>query len=289
MTSDQQEEMLVQAAGAQPTAFVTGASRGIGAQTCLALAAAGWDVALGYEAKTKRVREVAARIERLGGRSTTIGGDLTDPHDRTRFAGEVRAWTPHLAALVLNASGGLDQSGIEGRPANALTTAQVDLATAFANALAPGGTIVYVTSHWAHLNAAANPVPRQYHELAANKHHTERALRNMQPWLLAPSRAIRLIVVTGGLVTGTFIGDQTVRRFPEFASEQAAIANVVTAEQMGGRIARVIGDSSLPSGHTEVVGAPLAALSRAGRANGSRRLRARTRSSLSLPTSPYEH
>ncbi len=49
-------------------ALVTGASRGIGAATALALAGRGYDVAFTYRNKAARANEVAAQIETRGDR-----------------------------------------------------------------------------------------------------------------------------------------------------------------------------------------------------------------------------
>jgi hypothetical protein len=66
-----------------------------------------------------------------------------------------------------------------------------------------------------------------------------------------------LVVVTGGLVTGTFVGDYAVSKYPEFVEAQKAIGNVVSAREMGARIAQMVMNPSITNGHTEVVGAPL--------------------------------
>ncbi|OEV32158.1 oxidoreductase, partial [Streptomyces nanshensis] len=73
-------------------ALVTGGSRGIGAAVALRLAADGADVALTYEANAERARDVAARIEELGGRAWTVRTSLDDA-DSVRAAADGAAET----------------------------------------------------------------------------------------------------------------------------------------------------------------------------------------------------
>ncbi|SDE29446.1 SDR family oxidoreductase [Auraticoccus monumenti] len=60
------------------TAIVTGASRGIGRATALALAARGADVAIGYRTRTDAAEEVVRLIEDGGGHAFARAGDITD-------------------------------------------------------------------------------------------------------------------------------------------------------------------------------------------------------------------
>lgn len=86
------------------TALVTGASRGIGRATALALGAAGAQVVVHYSRAAKEADAVAAEIRAAGGRATTVAVDLSAPDGPHILAKQVREIVgDRLDILVANA------------------------------------------------------------------------------------------------------------------------------------------------------------------------------------------
>ena len=85
------------------TALVTGASRGIGAATAQALAAAGAHVIL-VARKVKALEAVEDAIHAAGGTSTIAPVDLTEPDAITRLASAIAGRWPTIDIMVLAAA-----------------------------------------------------------------------------------------------------------------------------------------------------------------------------------------
>lgn len=85
------------------TALVTGASRGIGAATAKALAAAGAHVIL-VSRKVKALEAVEDEIHAFGGTSTIAPVDLTEPDAVTRLAEAISGRWPTIDIMVLAAA-----------------------------------------------------------------------------------------------------------------------------------------------------------------------------------------
>jgi NAD(P)-dependent dehydrogenase (short-subunit alcohol dehydrogenase family) len=153
------------------TIVVTGGGRGIGAATCVKLAAAGHAIAVNYAANEMAARETAAAIRKLGGRAEAFGGDVADPDAvKALFENAVSALGP-LAGLVNN-------GGILGRAARIDEREADELARLFAvNVIGtmlcakeavrrlstrhggPGGAIVNLSSVAARLGGLPGGVP----------------------------------------------------------------------------------------------------------------------------------
>ena len=86
------------------TALVTGASRGIGRASALALAKAGAQVLVHYVSGAKEAEAVVAEIRQAGGRADAIAADLAAPDGPHKLARQVRTIVgDRLDILVANA------------------------------------------------------------------------------------------------------------------------------------------------------------------------------------------
>ncbi|HEX4411704.1 MAG TPA: SDR family oxidoreductase [Xanthobacteraceae bacterium] len=86
------------------TALVTGASRGIGRATALALAKAGAQVLVHFGRGAKEADEVVAAIRKNGGRADAVSADLGAPDGPHKLAAQVRSIVgDRLDILVANA------------------------------------------------------------------------------------------------------------------------------------------------------------------------------------------
>jgi NAD(P)-dependent dehydrogenase (short-subunit alcohol dehydrogenase family) len=86
------------------TALVTGASRGIGRASALALAKQGAQVLVHYGRNAKEAEAVVTEIRKAGGRADAVGADLAAPDGAHKLAKQVRAIVgDRLDVLVANA------------------------------------------------------------------------------------------------------------------------------------------------------------------------------------------
>jgi NAD(P)-dependent dehydrogenase (short-subunit alcohol dehydrogenase family) len=244
----------------QRAALVTGGSRGIGAATVLALAQRGLDVVFTYRSRKRRAEQVAAEASATGRRVLAIASDMTDLEATAQLFDELQRWTQHLDLLVLNASGGLEpgMAGDPDYPMKINRNAQVAFVHAARPLLASASTVVLVTSHWAHLYGTVTQLPA-YEPVARSKHAGEQALREL---LARGEPDIRLLVVTGDLVEGTVTPKLLERASRGVADQRKLVVagGLPSAADMAGAIASAALDSSLPSGHTIVVGGALDSL-----------------------------
>ncbi|HEY7418484.1 MAG TPA: SDR family oxidoreductase [Ktedonobacteraceae bacterium] len=242
-------------------ALVTGGSRGIGAETALALADHGYDVALTYRNKATRAEGVATTITQQGREALALCCDITQAGEVAHLFQQIGQWRTHLDILVLNASGGMERDLVAADPDYPMhinRDAQLALVKAALPLLNPGGVIVFVTSHWAHLYGKMQQLPA-YEPVAESKYVGEQALRELQPDLDA--RDLRLLVVTGDLIEGTITPKLLERTAPGLIERRRTTQGALpTARDMGREIVRAALNPALTSGTTIVVGAPLSSL-----------------------------
>ena len=245
----------------RPIALVTGGSRGIGAATALHLAERGYDVVVTYRNKAARAEEVAVTAIQHGVRALAVQGDITRQDDRARLFTTLKDWGGSLRLLVLNASGGLERDLLAANPDYPMLInrdAQIALLEQALPLMPRGSSVVFVTSHWAHLYGQVEQLPN-YEPIAETKHAGEQALRERQAALA--QRGIRLLVVTGDLIEGTITPKLLERKAPGLAADRIGqIGKLPTADEVGQAIAAAAADPALPSGHTVVIGGTLESL-----------------------------
>jgi NAD(P)-dependent dehydrogenase (short-subunit alcohol dehydrogenase family) len=188
------------------TALVTGASRGIGRATALALAAAGARILVHYGRSVQEAEAVVAAIRASGGEAETAGADLSLPEGASALAEKVRALVEErLDVLVLNA--GVSKAA----PLAAYTTADIDelfatnvrgpffLVQQLVPVLGEGSSIVAVTSAAARM-LVGKPTPETPSILAyaATKGALETLVKHWAA-VLGP-RGIRVNAVAPGII-----------------------------------------------------------------------------------------
>jgi len=104
------------AATTRPTAFVTGASYGVGAATSLALARAGYDLAISAT-RAQNLSETVTALDAFGGRVLPLILDLGSRTSMERAVHEIVAAFGGLDLLVNNAGTNLRASAIDVTPA----------------------------------------------------------------------------------------------------------------------------------------------------------------------------
>ncbi|WP_159942740.1 MULTISPECIES: SDR family oxidoreductase [unclassified Nocardiopsis] len=87
----------------RPTTVVTGGSRGIGAATCLRLAADGHDLALSYVHDGRAAERTARAVREAGARCVTVRADVSDAGEVDLLFDTVRAELGPVTGLVNNA------------------------------------------------------------------------------------------------------------------------------------------------------------------------------------------
>ncbi|GHB26883.1 oxidoreductase [Streptomyces viridiviolaceus] len=88
----------------RPITVVTGGSRGVGAATCLRLAADGHDVAVGYVRDAAAAEAVAAGVREAGGRAVTVRVDTSSEADVDRLFDVAESGLGPVTGLVNNAA-----------------------------------------------------------------------------------------------------------------------------------------------------------------------------------------
>jgi 3-oxoacyl-[acyl-carrier protein] reductase len=225
------------------TALVTGASRGIGRASALALAKEGAQVLIHYSSGAAEADAVVAEIRAAGGRAQKIGADLRDangPHQLARHVREIVG--ERLDILVANA-------GIS-KAASIEDTTVEDFDNLFAvNVRAPfflvqqllpvlrdGSSVVLLSSLAAHAAVGALPA------YAATKGAVDTLVKHFASAL--GKRGIRVNAVAPGVVDtdmSSFTKTDTGR---EITLGMQALKRIARPEDIAGAVAFLASDSA---------------------------------------------
>jgi 7-alpha-hydroxysteroid dehydrogenase len=134
-------------------AIVTGAGRGIGAATALALAEAGADVLVSSRT-TSQLDEVAGKIEALGRRAEVVTADLSDLDAIAGLAAAAKTAFGRIDVVVNNVGGSMPRAFLDTSPRFLVEAFSWNVATAHAltRAAVPtmldhdGGAVVNISS-----------------------------------------------------------------------------------------------------------------------------------------------
>jgi 3-oxoacyl-[acyl-carrier protein] reductase len=134
-------------------ALITGGSRGIGAAVARRFAAAGSQVAIGYQARSDAAASLAAEITAAGGQCLAVQGDIADADAAQRIASDTVARFGRIDILVNCAGigpyrplGAMDAAFIRAiLDANVLGMVLITQAV-LAHLTAPGGRIINFAS-----------------------------------------------------------------------------------------------------------------------------------------------
>jgi 3-oxoacyl-[acyl-carrier protein] reductase len=225
------------------TALVTGASRGIGRASALALAKAGAQVLVHYGRGAKEAEAVVAQIRKAGSRADAIAADLAAPDGPQRLAKQVRAIVgDRLDILVAN-------TGIS-KAATIEETTVEDFDKLFAvnvrgpfflvqqllPILSKGSSIVFVSS------LAARAVVGTIPAYAATKGAIDTMVKHFAS--LLGERQIRVNAVAPGIVATEMSNLTKTDAGRDFALGMQAFKRLAQPDDVGGVVAFLASDDA---------------------------------------------
>jgi 3-oxoacyl-[acyl-carrier protein] reductase len=225
------------------TALVTGASRGMGRASALALAAAGAQVLVHYGRGAKEADGVVAEIRKAGGRADAIAADLATadgPHKLAKLARDVVG--DRLDILVANAgiskAVGIEDTTIEDfdRLFAVNVRAPFFLVQQLLPILSKGSSVVFVSSLAAHAVVGTLPA------YAATKGAIDTLVKHFASLLGA--RGIRVNAVAPGAVETDMSSFMKTDAGRDFALGMQALKRLAQPEDIGGVIAFLASDDA---------------------------------------------
>jgi 3-oxoacyl-[acyl-carrier protein] reductase len=225
------------------TALVTGASRGIGRASALALAKAGAQVLVHYGRGAKEAEAVVAEIRKAGGRAEAVAADLAAADGAHKLAKQVRSIVgDRLDILVANAGAS--------RPATIEDTTVEDFDNLFAvNVRAPyflvqqllpimrsGSSIVLLSSLAAHATVGTLSA------YAATKGAVDTLVKHFAS-ALGP-RGVRVNAVAPGVVETDMSGFTKTDAGRDYTLGMQALKRLAQPDDIGGVVAFLASDDA---------------------------------------------
>jgi len=97
-------EPLQESDAGEKTVLVVGGTGGIGAECCLTLARAGYDLIVNFRSNEERAREIARQVEKLGRSCITCLADVSREEDVRKLASSVKRSPSRLTGVVFAAT-----------------------------------------------------------------------------------------------------------------------------------------------------------------------------------------
>lgn len=218
------------------TALVTGASRGIGRASALALAKLGAQVLVHYASGAKEADSVAAEIRKMGGRADAVGTDLGAPDGAHRLAQQVRAIVgDRLDILIANAgvakAATIEETTVEDfdRLFAVNVRAPFFLVQQLLPILHEGSSVVLLSSLAAHASVGTLPA------YAATKGAIDTLVKHFAAALGA--RGIRVNAVAPGVVATDMSSFAKTDEGRDFTLGLQALKRIAQADDIGGAVA----------------------------------------------------
>jgi 3-oxoacyl-[acyl-carrier protein] reductase len=225
------------------TALVTGASRGMGRASALALARMGAQVLVHYSSGVKEAEAVVAEIRKAGGRADAIAADLSAPDGAHKLAKQVRAVVgDRLDILVANAgiskAATIEEASVEDfdRLFAVNVRAPFFLVQQLLPILSEGSSIVFLSSLAAHAVVGTIPV------YAATKGAIDTLVKHFASLLGA--RGIRVNAVAPGVVQTDMSNFTKTDAGRDFALGMQALKRLAQPDDIGGVVAFLASDEA---------------------------------------------
>lgn len=225
------------------TALVTGASRGIGRASALALARAGAQVLVHYSRGAAEAEEVATEIRSLGGRADTVTADLSVADAPHKLARQVRGIVgDRLDVLVANAGVSkaaiIEETTIEDfdRLFAVNVRAPFFLVQQLLPILGNGSSIVLLSSLAAHAVVGAIPA------YSATKGAIDTLVKHLAAAL--GERGIRVNAVAPGIVATEMSNFTKTDAGREYALGIQAVKRLAQPEDLSGVVAFLASDDA---------------------------------------------